>query len=87
MTCNNKDYCEKCYTFKILIIYCQEIKEIPSERITLNKLSSEWITGFLEWLEVNRKSSISNRNQRLAAIHSFFRYVQAEDLILFVKLK
>lgn len=66
-------------TFKLLITYCQEIKKTPSERITLNILSSEWITGFLEWLETNRKCSISTRNQRLAALHSFFRYVQAEE--------
>ncbi len=66
-------------TFKLLITYCQEIKGLSSERITLNMLSSEWITDFLEWLEVNRKCSISTRNQRLAAIHSFFRYVQAEE--------
>lgn len=66
-------------SFKLLIAYCQEIKGIPSERITLNILSSEWITGFLEWVEINRKCSISTRNQRLAALHSFFRYVQAEE--------
>jgi integrase/recombinase XerD len=66
-------------TFKLLITYCQEIKDTPSERITLNMLSSEWITGFLGWLEMNRKCSISTRNQRLAALHSFFRYVQAEE--------
>lgn len=66
-------------TFKLLITYCREIKETPSERITLNILSSEWITGFLGWLETNRKCSISTRNQRLAALHSFFRYVQAEE--------
>lgn len=66
-------------TFKILIVYCQEIKNTPSERITLNVLSSVWISGFLEWLEGERKCSISTRNQRLAALHSFFRYVQAEE--------
>jgi integrase/recombinase XerD len=42
-------------------------------------LSSEWITGFLGMVGMNRKCSISTRNQRLAAIHSFFRYVQAEE--------
>ena len=66
-------------TFKLLIAYSQEIKGTPSERITLNILSSEWITGFLGWLEGERKCSISTRNQRLAALHSFFRYVQAEE--------
>ena len=66
-------------TFKLLIKYCQETKNIQAERITLDILSSELITGFLEWLEKVRKCSISTRNQRLSAIHSFFRYVQAEE--------
>lgn len=42
-------------------------------------LSEELIKGFLIWLETERKCSISTRNQRLAAIHSFFRYVQMEE--------
>jgi integrase/recombinase XerD len=66
-------------TFKLMIKYCQETKSIPVERITLDILSSELLTDFLEWLETDRKCSISTRNQRLAAIHSFFRYVQAEE--------
>lgn len=66
-------------TFKLLIKYSQEIKNIPAEKITLNDLSSKWIIGFLKWLETNRKCCISTRNQRLAAIHSFFRYIQAEE--------
>jgi integrase/recombinase XerD len=66
-------------TFKLLIKYCQETKNIRAERITLDILSSELLTGFLEWLEKVRKCSISTRNQRLSAIHSFFRYIQAEE--------
>jgi integrase/recombinase XerD len=66
-------------TFKLLIKYCQETKNIPAERITLDILTSGLLTGFLEWLETVRKCSISTRNQRLSAIHSFFRYVQAEE--------
>jgi integrase/recombinase XerD len=66
-------------TFKLLIKYCQEMEAIPVERITLNALSSECLKGFLQWLETDRKCSISTRNQRLAAIHSFFRYLQAEE--------
>lgn len=66
-------------TFKLLIKYCQETKNIQTERLTLEMLSSEFITGFLGWLETDRKCSISTRNQRLAAIHSFFRYVQSEE--------
>jgi site-specific recombinase XerD len=66
-------------TFKLLISFCQENKKIAVEQITLNVLSSDIITDFLEWLETSRNCSISTRNQRLAAIHSFFHYVQAEE--------
>jgi integrase/recombinase XerD len=66
-------------TFKLLIKYYQEIKGIKIERITLNDLSSIGIIDFLKWLETDRDCSISTRNQRLAAIHSFFRYIQAEE--------
>ena len=62
-----------------LIHYCQEIKKISAEKITLELLSSEWLTDFLSWLETNRKCSIATRNQRLAALHAFFRYIQAEE--------
>jgi len=66
-------------TFKLLIRYCWEKKSIPAEKITMDTLSSNLIASFLEWLENNRKYSISSRNQRLAAVHSFFRYVQSEE--------
>ena len=66
-------------TFKLLIKFCGENKKIVVEQIALNTLSKDVITDFLEWLETNRKCSISTRNQRLTAIHSFFRYIQAEE--------
>jgi site-specific recombinase XerD len=66
-------------TFKLLIKYSQEMKKITAERITLEVISREWVIDFLEWLETDRKCSIATRNQRLAAIHSFFRYIQAEE--------
>jgi site-specific recombinase XerD len=66
-------------TFKLLIKYFGEVHNLPAARMTLSLLSSERIVGFLQWLETERKCSISTRNQRLAAIHSFFRYLQAEE--------
>src|SRR5690625_1430899 len=66
-------------TFKLLIKYCQESKNIPAERITMSVLSSDLLVEFLEWLEEERKCGISTRNQRLSGIHSFFRYVQTEE--------
>lgn len=65
-------------TFNLLIRYCHHEKSISPGKITLDLLSRELIKDFLDWLENERKCSISTRNQRLAAIHSFFRYVQCE---------
>jgi site-specific recombinase XerD len=45
----------------------------------MQALTTEKIRGFLLWLEQDRKCSISTRNLRLAAIHSFFRYAQSES--------
>lgn len=66
-------------TFKLLLKYCQDVKRIPIEHITVNLLTAELIKDFLSWLEQERKCSASTRNQRLAAIHSFFRYMQGEE--------
>ena len=66
-------------TFKLLLRYCQDMESLPPERITMKTLSVELITRFLGWLEQERKCSVSTRNQRLAVIHSFFRYTQGED--------
>jgi len=66
-------------TFKLLLKYCQDKRGIAIERITLNHLTAELITGFLTWIEMDRKCSVSTRNLRLASIHSLFRYVQGEE--------
>lgn len=66
-------------TFKLLLRYCQEQRNLPVERLTMDVFTHNLIEDFLKWLEESRKCSISTRNQRLAAIHSFFRYVQYED--------
>lgn len=66
-------------TFKLLLRYCSEEKNITPEKITLEKLDKFLVLDFLEWLEIEKNNSISTRNLRLAAVHSFFRYVQTED--------
>lgn len=66
-------------TFKILIRYCQEHKCIPAEKLNMDALTAELIVDFLGYLEKEHNCSISTRNQRLAAIHAFFRYAQYEE--------
>jgi len=66
-------------TFKLLIRYCQEQRNIQAEKLSMDMLTHQLIIDFLNWIENDRKCNIATRNQRLAAIHSFFRYVQYED--------
>ena len=48
---------------------------VPIERLSIEQLSSELVREFLFYLEKQRNCSISTRNQRLAAIHAFARFV------------
>ena len=66
-------------TFKIFLRYCSDICGINPDKITLNKITKQLICNFLEWLCEEKGNSITTRNQRLSAIHSFFRYIQLED--------
>ncbi len=66
-------------TFKLLLRYCQQVRSIAPEKVTMDKLTSDLLVGFLDWLEIDRGCGLATRNQRLAAIHSFFRYVQVEE--------
>lgn len=65
-------------TFQLLLSFCRDVRRIPVERITLSQIDKGLVEDFLVWLETDRKNSISTHNQRLAALHSFFRYVQFE---------
>lgn len=65
-------------TFIIFLRYSNNILAIKPEKLNLVFMDKKMIDNFLLWLEIDMKSSISTRNQRLAALHAFFRYVQIE---------
>lgn len=66
-------------TFKLLLRYFQERERIPPEKLTMSCVTQVRITSFLNWLETERGCSVTTRNLRLTAVHSFFRYAQAES--------
>lgn len=65
-------------TFKQLLLYLREEHGVRPEYITFNDVTTDKLKDFLTWLEKSRNVSINTRNQRLAAIHSFYRYAQSE---------
>ena len=65
-------------TFVIFHGYLEKYCGFKLEKMLFNDLSRELILEFLQYLETERKYSISSRNQRLAALKSFAKYVQIE---------
>ncbi len=65
--------------FKLFLTFMKENKNIKPESIQLDDLTRDNIHDYLNWLEDVRKAKITSRNVRLAAIHSFIRYLQSED--------
>lgn len=66
-------------TFSILLKYCAKEKGLPPEKLTLCQLDKALVEDFLLWIETKRNCCISTRNQRLAAIHAFYKYLQMEQ--------
>ena len=62
--------------FKLLLLYFQKEKGVPANSIELRMLNRNLVSDFLDWLEAQRKVSVTTRNQRLAAMKAFAHYVQ-----------
>lgn len=62
-------------TFRLLLVFANRRINTAPSCLTLEDLDAPFIGAFLEHLEKERGNSARTRNTRLAAIHSFFRYV------------
>jgi site-specific recombinase XerD len=65
-------------TFILLLEYFKFERAVPPEKLLIRLVDKTAVEEFLASLETVRGNSISTRNQRLAAIHAFFRYLQGE---------
>ena len=65
-------------TFKQLLLFYDSELHIKPEHLRFDKIKADTIKCFLNWLEKTRNVTINTRNQRLAAVHSFYRYTQSE---------
>lgn len=66
-------------TFKLLLQFaCRECRKSVI-KLSLDDISADLIHRFLRHLEDDRHNGIVTRNLRLAAIHSFFRYLATVD--------
>jgi integrase/recombinase XerD len=65
-------------TFSLFLDFCSKYKKIKPEKLSLDNLDRKLVEEYLEWLEETRNCTASTRNVRLAAFHSFCRYLQRE---------
>jgi site-specific recombinase XerD len=66
-------------TFRLLLQFAQQRLHKAPSALALEDLKAPFIGTFLDHLEKDRGNSARTRNVRLAAIHSFFRYVALEE--------
>jgi site-specific recombinase XerD len=64
--------------FMLLLRFGRDVRHIPVERLSLSDIDVRFVEEFLDHLGKERNCSIRTQNQRLAALHAFFRYVQYE---------
>jgi integrase/recombinase XerD len=61
-------------SFRLLLTFLNEQTGRAPSKLQLEDLDTARITAFLGYLENERGNSVSTRNARLTAIHSFFHY-------------
>jgi integrase/recombinase XerD len=65
--------------FRLLLSFAQnDLGKAPSQ-LELAHLDAPFITRFLSHLDKSRRNAARTRNARLAAVHSFFRYVALRE--------
>lgn len=67
-------------TFKLLIEFLVNNKNIKLKNINFSTVNKDLIIDFLNYLEAEKENSIRTRNQRLAAIKSFYEYCTFEEI-------
>lgn len=70
-------------TFYLFIQYLSNKCNIKPNDIKIELINKNTIINFLTWLENEKNASISTRNQRLASLKSFYKFVQINEPDLF----
>lgn len=66
-------------SFRLLLDFAQKsLKKLPTD-LSIKELDEPFIARFLDHLERERGNTARSRNTRLAAIHSFYRYVALNE--------
>ena len=61
-------------TFRQLLSFMQQTTGIAPEKLLIENLDAPIISDFLDYIETRRGVTVKTRNNRLAAVHSLFRF-------------
>ena len=65
--------------FKLFLSFAAQRAKIPVAGLGFAHVGTDTVLAFLEDLEKSRNCTVRTRNARLAALHSFFRYVATRE--------
>ncbi|SHL58542.1 tyrosine-type recombinase/integrase [Chryseobacterium polytrichastri] len=66
-------------SFSLLLSFMNKVKSIDADKIELKHINKDIILDFLSWLEYEHNNNLATRNQRCAAIRSFFKFLMYEE--------
>jgi len=74
---NASDNCIQSYrdTFKLLLLFYKEELRLDIAKLNFESFSLSNVDLFINWLKINRNSSLTTCNQRLACLKSFSKYL------------
>lgn len=74
---NASDNCIKSYrdTFKLLLLFYKKELNLDIAKLNFETFSLSNVDLFINWLKINRNSSLTTCNQRLACLKSFSKYL------------
>ena len=66
-------------TFRLFLVFAARRARTSVADLSFEQIDAATVLAFLEDLERNRNNSARTRNARLAALHTFFRYVAIQE--------
>ena len=66
-------------SFRLLLRFAKENLDKEPSVLSFEDFTADFLSAFLDYVEKDRGNCIRTRNARLAAIHSFFRYVSLRE--------
>jgi integrase/recombinase XerD len=76
--CSPNTVCAYRDAFTLFLRFMDQQRATPPDRVSFADFTAPNVGAYLGWLRTDRRCSTTTANQRLAALKSFFRYVQAQ---------